>query len=58
MKLTAEVDVLPHPPIQSRNGPSRQRRLERRAEERDAAVSAVAAAVVGAQDVHVVEETA
>ena len=58
LKLTAEVDVLPQPHIQSRNPPSRQRRREKRAAEREAAASAVAAATVGDQGNLVVEETA
>ena len=47
LKLTAEVNVLAPPTIQSRNGHSRQRRRKRRAAEREAAASAVAAATVG-----------
>ena len=42
--LTAEVDVHPpHPHVQSRNGPSCQRRRERRAAEREAAAAVNAA---------------
>ena len=40
IKLTAEVDVCPQHPAQSRHGPSRQRRRERRAAEREAAAEA------------------
>ena len=43
--LTAEVDVHPHHHVQSRNGPSRQQRRERRASERQAVADAAAAAV-------------
>ena len=58
LKLTAEVDVLPQPHIQSRNPPSSQRRREKHAAERGAAASAVTAATVGDQGNLVVEETA
>ena len=40
IKLTAEVDVCPQHPAQSRHGPSRQRRRERRSAEREAAAEA------------------
>ena len=40
IKLTAEVDVCPQHPAQSRRGPSHQRRRERRAAEREAAAEA------------------
>ena len=51
VKLTAEVHVCPkHPAQQSRHGPSRQRRREKQAAEREAAAEA-------AQENSVVEET-
>ena len=49
IKLTAEVDVCPQHPAQSRRGPSHQRRRERRAAEREAAAEA-------AQEISVVEK--
>ena len=50
VKLTAEVHVCPKHPAQSRHGPSRQRRCEKHAAEREAAAEA-------AQENSVVEET-
>ena len=44
--LTAEVDVHPQHRVQSRNGPSRQRRREKRAAEREAAANEEAVQVV------------
>ena len=52
--LTAEVDVHPHHRVQSRNGPSRQRRREKRAAAREAAETLEAEEVVVEA---VVEET-
>ena len=54
LTITAEVDVHPHHCVQSRNGPSRQRRREKRAAAREAAETLEAEEVVVEA---VVEET-